>query len=360
MGQPGRPRPAPVFKSPEERQLLFAWSENPPRDTQSLDLRARIVLACADGYTNRFVAKRFEVSEAMVSKWCRRYVARGPEGLFDQPRSGVPRSITDTQVERVLAATLEEWPPGGRYWTSQAIADATDISATSVRRFWKKYGVHPRQGNIFQLSADPEFVGRVRGVVGLYLHPPAGALVLGVDEGVDKPYPAEANAPVQASGPSTPVLPRRSEMAERASDDHRHGPTDLHRAFEVASGQVVTVQAIAKTTERDPDFRFRRFLQLIDLSVPGGVELHVVVDHSSTKVTAALARLLDDHRRFHLHTAPTFAWWLYLVEWWLIELGARGLGPSTMELAALINEWIEKWNEDPSPFAWKESDNQIG
>jgi transposase len=356
MGQPGRPRTAPVFNSLEERQLLFDCSKNPPQQTQALALRCRIVTACADGYTNRYVARHFGVSEAMVSKWCRRYVERGPEGLFDQPRSGAPGSITDTQVERVLGATLEESPPGGRYWTSQAMADATDISATSVRRFWKKYGVHPRQGNIFQLSADPEFVGRVHGVVALYLHPPEGALVLGVD----KDSPADEHAPVDASGPSTPVLPRRSEMAEGASDDHQHGPTDLHRALEVASGQVVTDQAIAKTTERDRDFRFRRFLQLIDLSVPGGTELHVVVDHSSTKMTDALARLLDDRPRFHLHPAPTWSWWMHLVEWWLTELAARGLDPSTTELAASINDWIENWTEDPSPFVWKQDGNQIG
>jgi hypothetical protein len=149
-------------------------------------------------------------------------------------------------------------------------------------------------------------------------------------------------------------------MAERASDDHRHGPTDLHRALEVASGQVVTDQAIAKTTERDRDFRFRRFLQLIDLSVPGGTKLHVVVEHSSTKMTDALVRLLDDRRRFHLHTAPTWSWWMHLVEWWLTELAARELGPSTTELAASINDWIENWNEAPSPFVWKSSDDQIG
>jgi hypothetical protein len=235
------------------------------------------------------------------------------------------------------------------------MARVVHTSQSSVARMWKKHGVDPRRVNIFKLSADPEFVGRVRGVVGLYLNPPEGALVLGVDRGalVGK------DAPVPAAGSNISTLPRRSAMVERPSNgDQRHGSSDLHRALEVASGQVVTDQAIAKRTERDRDFRFRRFLQLIDLSAPGAGGLHVVVDHSSTKMTVALDRLLGERRRFHLHTAPNFGWWMYLVDWWLTELAATGLGPSTTELVASINDWIENWNEDPSPFVWQMEHNR--
>ena len=163
--------------------------------------------------------------------------------------------------------------------------------------------MHPRQVNIFTLSADPEFVGRVRGVVGLYLNPPEGALVLGVDGG----SPVGKDAPLLASGSNISTVLRRSAMVERPSDDQPPGPSDLHRAFEVASGQVVTDQALAKVIERDRDFRFRRFLQLVDLSAPGAVELHVVVDHSSTKMTDALVRLLDERRRFTSTPPPPSA-----------------------------------------------------
>jgi len=339
-----------VFNSLEERELLFDWSKDPPRGSQSVALRCRIVIACADGYTDSYVAQHFGVSEARVAKWRRRYVARGPEGLFDAPRSGVTRSITDEQVEAVIAASLEERSPDGTHWTTRSMARVAQTSQSSVARIWKKHGLDPRRVNIFKLSADPEFVGRVRGVVGLYLNPPEGALVLGVEEGKD--------APVPASGPSTPTLGRRAELAERPSDDQRHNPTNLHRALEVASGRVVTDQALAKVIERDRDFRFRRFLQLIDLSVSRALELHVVVDHSSTKMTDALDQLLDEHRRFHLHTAPNFGWWMYVVEWWLTELAATGLGPSTTELAASINDWMENWNEDPSPFVWQTERNR--
>jgi len=344
-----------VFNSLEERELLFGWSHDPPRGSQSVALRCRIVIACADGYTDRYVAQHYKVSEARVAKWRRRYVARGPEGLFDKPRSGVPRSITDGQVEAVIELTLDERPPDGTHWATRSMARVAHTSQSSVARIWKKHGLDSRRVNIFALSADPEFVGRVRGVVGLYLNPPEGALVLGVDGGA----PVGKDAPVPASGPSTPTLGRRSAMVERPSDgDQRHGPSDLHRALELASGQVVTDQAIAKVIERDRDFRFRRFLQLMDLSAPGAVELHVVVDHSSIKMTDALDRLLDERRRFHLHTAPTYNWWMYVVEWWLTELAATGLGPSTTELAASINDWMENWNEDPSPFVWQTERNR--
>jgi transposase len=346
-----------VFNSLEERQLLFDWSKNPPQQTQALALRGRIVTACADGYTNRYVARHFGVSEAMVSKWCRRYVERGPDGLFDQLRSGVTRSITDEQVDALITATLEEPPPAGRYWTSQSMAERIDISATSVRRFWKQYGLAPRRVSIFQLSADPGFVGKVRGVVGLYLNPPGGALALGVDKGSG----VDEYSSVQAAGPNISILPRRSETAGRRGDaDQPPDPSDLHSALEVASGQVVTDQAIAKKTKRERDFRFRRFLQLIDGRGSKDLDVHMVVDHSSTKMTVELVRGLEDRRRFHLHTAPTWSWWMHLAEWWLTELAARGLDPSTTELAASINDWIENWTEDPGPFVWKQDGNQIG
>jgi len=345
MAQRGRPRAVPKFNSPEERELLFDWSRNPPQATQALALRCRIVQACADGYSDDYVAQHFKVGETMVAKWRRRYVALGPQGLFDKARSGVPASMTDEQVEEVLAKSLEERPSDAARWTTRSMARVADTTQSMIVRLWQKYGVDPRRVNIFLLCADPQFVATVRTVAGLYLNPPEGALVLGVDKGS-----GTEKTSAHISGSTVAVLPRRSQWVERPRSEPS-AAGDLHRALEVAQGRVIADPAMAKVNERDRDFRLRRFLQAIERSVPRDLEVHVVVDHSSTELTDALQDW--ERGRFHLHTAPTYDWWLYLVDWWFAELARRGSGPSTTELAASINEWIENWIKDSRPFVWE-------
>jgi transposase len=344
MAQSGRPRATPTFSSLEERALLFDWSQDPPGGSAALALRCRIVIACADGYDDEWVAERRGVSPARVAKWRRRYVAQGPAGLFDKARSGAPRTISDQRSLALIAKTLEERPPEGTRWTTRSMARASGLSQSSVARIWTRYGLDPRQVDIFSLSADPEFVAKVHAVVGVYLNPPQGAVVLGVE----KPAPVGEQGSIGDAGPHHPILPRPKTAKRPISDQ----PGDLHRALEESAGRVITDPTLAKETERDRDFWFRRFLQLVELSVRGEVELHVVVDHSSMKMTDALVRLLDEHRRFTLHTVPTYDWWMYVVEWWFAELADRVSGPSTGELVGSINDWLEKWNETPSRFVW--------
>jgi transposase len=348
MGEPGRPK-APLLLSYDERRPLEDWAGRAPEDAPWLQRRSQIVLACAEGRTNQAVAQQLGVSEGTVSTWRSRYLEGGPDGLRDKQRPGVPRSITDEQVEALIAATLFERSPEGTAWTQESMAKARRISGSSVGRKWREHGLHPRRANIFALSFDPAFVAKVRGAVGLYLNPPQGALVLCVDETIPIP-PARRATPFRA----------RPEVATGGSDDDAADASDLQAALAAASRQVTSDPARAKMIERDRDHAFEQFLDLIDQAVPKDHDLHVVVDYSSTKLTESLRKWLTvGHLRFELHTAPTYRWWMPLVERWLAEFAALGLGRSPSELAASINDWVERWNEDPRPFDWHKDEDEI-
>ena len=247
-------------------------------------LRCRIVLECATGQTNREVSRRLGVSEATVSKWRRRFVARRLEGLHDEPRPGVPRSITDDDVEALIVATLEQTPTDATHWSTRSMAKATGMSQSAVSRIWRAFGLKPHLVDSFKLSPDPQFVEKVRDVVGLYLNPPEGALVLCVDE----------KTQIQALDRTAPVLPLRPGLPERRTHDYvRDGTTNLYAALDIASGKV-----IADMTERHRALEFRRFLNLINRSVPEDLDVHVVVDNSSTHKTPEIHRWLLRHPRF--------------------------------------------------------------
>jgi len=339
MGQRGRPPAALVLSNDQRHQLeRSAYGTRNP----SVSLRCRIVLRCADGHTNREVAQHLGVSEAMVSTWRRRYRARGFDGLFDRARPGVSRSITDDQIHAVIAATLEGSSPAGTAWTKRSMEKATGISASSVWRIWHEYGLDPHRVNIFLLSADPQFVANVRDVGGLYLDPPGGALVLWVDQ----------PAAVQAARPAVQMSGLGAEAADPwRDDDQSHGAGELHRSLEMA-GRLTAGQAMTKQIERTRDRYLRSFLDQIDQSAPQDLDVYVVVDHSATTMTDGLAKWLRGHLRFELHTAPTYTWWMQLVERWFAHLTDRGWDGSTAEVAASINDWIETWSTDAGPFAW--------
>jgi len=347
VAEPGRPKAAVVLTF-DERSQLQAWAHNPPADAPSLARRSLIVLRCAEGYTNRDVAEYLGVSEKTVAKWRRRFLARRLDGLRDDPRPGVPRSITDEQEDALIFSTLVG-RPDGRAWTRASMAKECHTSESSVGRFWKEHGLRPRRVNIVSLSADPAFVGKIRDVVGLYLQPPEGAFVLCVDE--TEPIPAARRATPMVLGP---------EMAgDRSSDDQPNATTRLHAALGAAGEQVNADPALAKATERERDLQFRRFLEGIDKAVPEDLDLHVVVDYGSTKMTEALREWLLGHLRFEFHTTPTYGWWMTVAEWWFTELATHGLARSPAELAASINEWIPRWNEYPRPFDWHKSADEI-
>jgi len=334
--------------SDEERETLERWARR-PKSAQSLALRCRIVLTAATGVTNNEVAEGLGVHPATVSKWRRRFVERRLDGLSDEPRPGAPRTITDEQVEAVIVKTLEETPVDATHWSTRSMAKATGMSQSAISRIWRAFGLKPHLTETFKLSTDPQFIDKVRDIVGLYLNPPEGALVLCVDE----------KSQIQALDRTAPMLPLRSGLAERQTHDYvRHGTTNLYAALDVASGNVIT-----DLTPRHRAAEFRRFLNLIDRNVPPDLDVHVIVDNSSTHKTPEIHRWLVRHPRFTLHFTPTYSSWINLVERWFGELTTkwlrRGTHRSVSELEEAINHWTDTWNTNPRPFTWHKTADEI-
>src|SRR3989441_2459749 len=334
MAQRGRPA-ARVVLSEEERETLERGARR-PKSAQALALRCRIVLAAAAGETNTAIAARLGCNPATVGKWRTRFAARRLDGLHDEPRPGKPRTISDQDVERVIAATLEERPVDATHWSTRSLAQATGMSQSAVSRIWRAFGLKPHLTESFKLSPDPQFIDKVRDIVGLYLNPPEAAVVLCVDE----------KAQIQALDRSAPVLPLMPGVPQRQSHDYvRYGTTNLYAALDVASGQV-----IAEMTPRHRAEEFRRFLNLIDSSVPAHLDVHVVLDNSSTHKTPSIQRWLVRHPRYTLHFTPTYSSWLNLVERWFAELTTewikRSAHRSVRDLVASIRTWITNWERE--------------
>lgn len=342
-----RPAVEIVLKG-EERETLERWARR-PKSSQALALRCRIVLAAAAGERSMDIAAGLGCSETTVGKWRGRFARRGLDGLHDEPRPGKPRQITDEDVERVIVKTLEESPPNATHWSTRQMAAATGMSQSAISRIWRAFGLKPHRTEHFKLSPDPQFIDKVRDIVGLYLNPPEAAVVLCVDE----------KSQIQALERSAPILPLLPGMPERRTHDYvRNGTTNLYAALDVASGKV-----IAEMTPRHRAEEFRRFLSQVERSVPEGLDVHVVLDNSSTHKTPSIQRWLRRHPRFTLHFTPTYSSWLNLVERWFAELSEkwikRGSHRSVRDLVASIRTWIESWNEDPKPYAWHKSADEI-
>jgi transposase len=343
----GRPT-IKIELSEQERETLERWARR-PKSAQALALRCRIVLATAEGGTDREIAAALGCHRATVGKWRARFVQLRLDGLQDEPRPGAPRTITDADVERVLVKTLEEQPRDATHWSTRSLAQATGMSQTAVSRIWRAFGLKPQQMESFKLSPDPQFIDKVRDIVGLYLNPPDAAVVLCVDE----------KSQIQALDRTAPILPLLPGVSARATHDYRRfGTTNLYAALNLASGQV-----IADLTPRHRAAEFIKFLRRIDREVPAGLAVHVVVDNSSTHKTSAVKRWLLAHPRFTLHFTPTYSSWLNLVERWFAELTnrwlTRGTHRSVKELVASIRTWIATWNENPRPYVWHKSADQI-
>lgn len=343
----GRPTP-PIVLTDEERQTLQRWAKR-PTSSQALALRCRIVLACAQGLSNVEASDRLGVHEKTVGKWRSRFLTRRLEGLSDEPRPGVPRTITDEQVEQVITKTLEETPTDATHWSTRSMARAAGMSQTAVVRIWRAFGLKPQLDEAWKLSTDPQFIDKVRDIVGLYLNPPEAAVVLCVDE----------KSQIQALDRTAPVLPLLPGTPSRRSHDYtRHGTTNLYAALEVASGNVIT-----EMTARHRAVEFKRFLARIDTQVPAGLEVHLICDNSSTHYTPEIRRWLLRHPRFQLHFTPTYSSWLNLVERWFAELTSkwlkRGTHRSVTELEQAIQTWIDTWNDNPRPFVWTKTADQI-
>jgi len=332
-----------------ERQTLQGLVRR-AKTAQALALRARIVLACADGLSNSEVSRELAVSLPTVGKWRQRFVTDRLDGLHDEPRPGAARKITDAQVEAVLVKTLEETPANrDSHWSTRSMAKAVGLNQTAVSRIWRAFGLKPHLVDSWKLSTDPLFIDKVRDIVGLYLAPPDGAMVLAVDE----------KSQIQALDRTAPMLPLLPGTPGRASHDYvRYGTTSLFAALDVATGKV-----IGQTQRKHRHQEFLRFLKTIDKATPNELELHLVLDNYATHKTPAIQQWLVKHPRFQLHFTPTYSSWLNLVERWFAELTNRKLRRSAhRSVAALeadVTAWIEAWNADPKPFIWTKPADEI-
>jgi transposase len=343
-----RPVAVQVVLSDEEREVLERWARR-PKSAQSLALRCQVVLACAEGATNAGVAERLGITVTTVRKWRGRFAKHRLDGVHDEPRPGAPRSVLDQDVEAVIVKTLEQSPTGATHWSTRSMAASTGMSQSAVSRIWRAFGLKPHLSESFKLSPDPLFIDKVRDIVGLYLNPPDAAIVLCVDE----------KSQIQALDRTSPVLPLLPGTPERRTHDYRrHGTTNLYAALDTASGKVIT-----DLTARHRAAEFQRFLNLINRQVPDELDVHVIVDNSSTHKTPAVQRWLVRHPRFSLHFTPTYSSWLNLVERWFAELTnkwlRRGTHRSTKELEAAIRSWAANWNDNPRPFIWHKTADEI-
>jgi len=338
----------PVELSDAERAQLESWTRR-RTSAQALALRSRIVLLAAEGHNHREIARELGIDRNTVAKWRSRFVKHRLDGLTDEPRPGRPRMITDEQVEEVIVRTLETTPKDATHWSTRSMAAEVGLTQSAVLRIWKAFGLQPHRQETWKLSKDPLFIDKVRDVVGLYLNPPERAVVLCVDE----------KSQIQALDRSAPILPMLPGTPERATHDYkRSGTSSLYAALNLTTGTV-----IGALHSRHRAIEFKKFLATIDRDVPADLAVHLVLDNSSTHKTPAIQRWLAAHPRFVLHFTPTSSSWLNLVERWFAELTTkklrRGAHRSVRQLNTDIRAWIETWNDDPRPFVWTKTADQI-
>ena len=311
--------------------------------------RARIVLACASGRDNKTVAKALRLTPATVGKWRARFLRARLDGLYDEPRPGAPRQISDEQIEAVIIRTLETTPRGATHWSVREMAATVGMSRMTINRIWRAFGLQPHRTETFKLSPDPLLIEKVRDIVGLYVNPPEHAVVLCVDE----------KSQIQALDRSQPLLPMRPGQSERHTHDYkRHGTTSLFAALETKTSTVIT-----QLHPRHRAIEFRKFLDVIDARVPRSLEVHLIVDNYITHKTALIKTWLLKRPRFHVHFTPLYGSWLNLIERWFAELTnkqlRRGTHRSVAQLKAAIQDFIDAHNDHPRPFVWTKSADEI-
>ena len=344
----GSPRLRPVVLTDAERAELTALAGR-RRTAQGLAERARIVLAASEGGSCPAIAVRLGLHADTVRKWWRRFAEHRLDGLRDDPRPGSPRTIEDARIEAVIARTLESLPPDGTQWSSRGMAQASGLSVSTVQRIWRAFGLQPHRSETFKLSTDPDFVAKVRDVVGLYMAPPERALVLCVDE----------KSQIQALDRTQPLLPMRPGQVERRSHDYkRHGTTALFAALDIATGRV-----IGKCFARHRAVEFRRFLDEVEANVPTDLDVHLVMDNYGTHKAPVVKAWLLKRPRWHVHFTPTSASWLNQVERFFALLTQRqlrrGVHCSVGQLQNAIQAYIDANNAEPKPFRWTKTADDI-
>jgi transposase len=343
----GRPKVALILTEDERRRLdsLAHRSRSAPHVAR----RARIILACADGTDNKVVARRLHVTQATVCKWRGRFIRQRLDGLYDEPRPGAARTVTDDQVEQVIIRTLETTPRGATHWSTRDMARAVGLSRMAIHRIWQTFGLQPHRSETFKLSNDPLLIEKIRDIVGLYLNPPAHAAVFCVDE---KPQ-------IQALDRTQPLLPMQPGQIERRTHDYtRHGTTTLFAALNTKTSEVIT-----QFHQRHRSAQFREFLDLIEAQVPRRLDVHIIMDNYGTHKTPLIRNWFAKRPRFHVHFTPTYASWLSLVERWFALLATkqlrRGVFRSVPQLKAAIQAFIDAHQENPKPFVWTKTADEI-
>lgn len=342
-----RPKVALILTDEERVQLNSLAHRS--RTVPHLARRARIILACAEGVDNKVVAKRLHLSEVTVCTWRGRFIRERVDGLYDEPRPGAPRRVTDAQVEQVIVRTLEATPSGETHWSSRGMAKASGLGRTTIQQIWRAFGLQPHRSETFKLSTDPLLIDKVRDIVGLYMQPPTRAVVFCVDE----------KSQIQALDRTQPVLPMRPGQVERRTHDYRrHGTTTLFAALNVKTSELIT-----QFHQRHRALEFRQFLDAVDAAVPRHLDVHLIMDNYGTHKTPMIRNWFAKRPRFHVHFTPTYGSWLNLVERWFAELTnkqlRRGVHRSVVQLKAAIREFIAAHQAKATPFMWTKSADEI-
>lgn len=343
----GRPK-KPLVVTDEERSALIRLTQR-PRANRMLAFRARLVLACAAGTANTVVARRHHTTNATVGKWRQRFIERRRAGIYDEPRVGAPRTISDEAVDAVIVKTLETTPPGETHWSTRTMAAKAGMSHATIGRIWRTFGLQPHVTQSFKISPDPQLIEKVRDVVGLYMNPPTNAAVFSFDE----------KSQIQALERAQPILPMDIGQPERRTPNYiRNGTLDLFAALNVATGEVL---ARCKPRHRAADFV--AFLREIDARVDPALDVHVVLDNLSAHRAPVVHRWLLRHLRFHLHFTPTYASWLTLVERFFGSLTEkalrRGSHTSVPQLREAILAYVAAHNAKGKPFQWTKTADEI-
>ena len=336
----GRPK-KPLEITDEDRDKLQTIARR-PKSAQAMAMRARIVLSCGEGMSNSEVAHKLRITGATVGKWRERFRKQGLDGLLDEPRVGAPRTITDRQIEQVVTKTLESMPANSTHWSTRLMAAETGLSQNAIVRIWHAFGLQPHRVENFKFSTDPQFVEKVRDIVGLYLNPPDRAVVVCLDE----------KSQVQALNRTQPILPLAPGVPARQSHDYeRHGVTSLFAAMDVASG--VTISTCYR---RHRHQEFLQFLNQVDQNLPPGMDVHLVMDNYGTHKVSKVRNWLARHPRYHVHFTPTSGSWLNLVERLFAEVTERcvrrGSHTTVRSLEKAMLSYLEKRNKNPKPFVW--------
>lgn len=332
-----------------DREQIEGWLRS-STTRKSLVERGRILLLSADGESAAKIGSKLDVTTRTVHKWRRRYREDGLKGLSDRPRPGQPRKLDAAKTREILRLTTERIPDEATHWSLRLMAKYAGVTRWQVQQVWQAADLKPHRLKSFKLSKDPKFAEKVADVVGLYLKPPANAVVLSVDE----------KTQIQALDRTQPLLPLRPGQIERRTHDYkRHGTASLYAAFDVASGKV-----LGRVTRRHTAKDFLRFLEEIERRTPNGLDLHLILDNSSTHKTAEVKAFLDGHPRFHLHFTPTSASWLNAVENWFSQLERRslyrGVFTSVQALRQELRRYIQAHNKHSAkPFIWTKSAEAI-